>query len=54
MEQEMAKQEMAGPDNVDRYMAEQVQGPEISLFPEAAAEQERDLDVPTFLRRLKF
>jgi hypothetical protein len=57
MDQEMAKQEMAEldeRDNIDRYLAEQVQGPEISLFPEAAGEQERDLDVPTFLRRLKF
>jgi hypothetical protein len=41
-------------DNIDRYMAEQVQGPEASLFPEAAAEPERDLDVPTFMRRMKF
>jgi hypothetical protein len=57
MEQAMAKQENANMDdrdNIDRYMAEQVQGPEISLFPEAAGEPERDLDVPTFLRRLKF
>jgi hypothetical protein len=45
----MAEREMA-----EQYMAEQAQGPEISLFPEAAGEQERDLDVPTFLRRLKF
>jgi cell division protein FtsZ len=44
MEQDMAEQ----------GMAEQLQGPEPSLFPEAAGEQERDLDVPTFLRRLKF
>jgi hypothetical protein len=35
-------------------MLEQGQGPEASLFPEPAAEPERDLDVPTFLRRLKF
>jgi cell division protein FtsZ len=57
MEQAMAKQEIAEQDdrdNIDRYMAEQVQGPETSLFPEAASEPERDLDVPTFLRRLKF
>ena len=27
---------------------------EPSLFPEPGGEQERDLDVPTFLRRLKF
>jgi len=44
MEQEMLEQDMA----------EQAEGPETSLFPEAAGEQERDLDVPTFLRRLKF
>ncbi len=54
MDQEMAKQEMAEHDNVDRYLAEQAQGPETSLFPEAAGEPDRDLDVPTFLRRLKF
>ncbi len=35
-------------------LAEQVQGPEASLFPEPAEASERDLDVPTFLRRLKF
>jgi hypothetical protein len=28
--------------------------PEPSLFPESGGEPERDLDVPTFLRRLKF
>ncbi|MGD0345580.1 MAG: cell division protein FtsZ [Terracidiphilus sp.] len=39
---------------VEHDMAEQAQGPEPSLFPESAAEPERDLDVPTFLRRLKF
>src|SRR5208282_2800883 len=39
---------------MEREMAEQARGPETSLFPEAAGEQERDLDVPTFLRRLKF
>ena len=38
----------------DEPMAEQAQGPEPSLFSESAAEPERDLDVPTFLRRLKF
>jgi cell division protein FtsZ len=41
-------------DRAEQEMAEQAQGPEPSLFPEAAGEQERDLDVPTFLRRLKF
>jgi cell division protein FtsZ len=35
-------------------MTEQAQGPEASLFPEPAEAPERDLDVPTFLRRLKF
>jgi len=49
VEQDMTEREM-----VEQYMAEQAQGPETSLFPEAAGEQERDLDVPTFLRRLKF
>ena len=38
----------------DEPMAVQAQGPEPSLFSESAAEPERDLDVPTFLRRLKF
>ena len=28
--------------------------PEPSLFPEPGGERERDLDVPTFLRRLQF
>jgi cell division protein FtsZ len=54
LEQEMTEQEMAEQDKVDQYMAEQAQGPEASLFPETAGESERDLDVPTFLRRLKF
>jgi cell division protein FtsZ len=54
MEQGMAEQEMVERDKIDQYMAEQVQGPETSLFPEAADNSERDLDVPTFLRRLKF
>jgi hypothetical protein len=54
MEQEMAEQEMVERDLAEQYMAEQAQGPETSLFPEVAGEQERDLDVPTFLRRLKF
>jgi cell division protein FtsZ len=49
MEQDMAEQ-----DRAEQEMAEQAQGPEPSLFPETAGEQERDLDVPTFLRRLKF
>jgi cell division protein FtsZ len=49
MEQEMAEQEMA-----EQYLAKQALGPEASLFPETASESERDLDVPTFLRRLKF
>jgi cell division protein FtsZ len=40
-------------DRGEQEMAEQVEGPEASLFPEAG-EPERDLDVPTFLRRLKF
>jgi cell division protein FtsZ len=41
----------------DEEMAELAQGPggpSPSLFPESPAEPERDLDVPTFLRRLKF
>jgi cell division protein FtsZ len=38
----------------EQEMAEQAQGPEPSLFPETPAEPERDLDVPTFLRRMKF
>ncbi len=33
---------------------EQAQGPEASLFPDSREERERDLDVPTFLRRLSF
>jgi cell division protein FtsZ len=33
---------------------EPAQSPEALLFPESSAEPERDLDVPTFLRRLKF
>jgi hypothetical protein len=45
---------MAERDMAEQYMAQQAQGPETSLFPEAAGESERDLDVPTFLRRLKF
>ncbi len=53
-EQGMAEQEMVERDKIDQYMAEQVQGPETALFPEAADNSERDLDVPTFLRRLKF
>jgi len=47
-EQDMMEQEMA-----EQYLAKQALGPESSLFPGAAGE-ERDLDVPTFLRRLKF
>jgi len=43
-----------GQEMGEQEIAEQAQGPETSLFPEAAGEQERDLDVPTFLRRLKF
>jgi hypothetical protein len=39
---------------VEQEMAMQAQGPEPSLFAEPAGESERDLDVPTFLRRLKF
>jgi cell division protein FtsZ len=54
MEQDMAELEMAERDMAEQYMAQQAQGPETSLFPEAAGESERDLDVPTFLRRLKF
>jgi len=38
----------------DEEMAEPAKAPEPSLFPESVAEPERDLDVPTFLRRLKF
>jgi cell division protein FtsZ len=42
----------------DEEMAELAQGPgplpSPSLFPQSAAEPERDLDVPTFLRRLNF
>jgi cell division protein FtsZ len=53
-EQRMAEQEMVERDKIDQYMAEQAQGPETSLFPEATDNSERDLDVPTFLRRLKF
>jgi cell division protein FtsZ len=49
MEQELAEQEMA-----EQYLAKQALGPEASMFPEASAASERDLDVPTFLRRLKF
>ncbi len=44
----------AGPEMTEPQMAEPAQGPEQSLFPEQAGESERDLDVPTFLRRLKF
>jgi hypothetical protein len=54
IEQGIAEQEMVERDNMDQYMAEQAQGPEASLFPEAVDNSERDLDVPTFLRRLKF
>ncbi|MDR3754935.1 MAG: cell division protein FtsZ [Terracidiphilus sp.] len=54
IEQGMAEREMAEREMAEQYLAEQAQGPEGSLFPEAAGEQERDLDVPTFLRRLKF
>ena len=39
---------------MDEEMAEQAQGAEPQLFTESAAEPERDLDVPTFLRRLRF
>jgi cell division protein FtsZ len=48
-EQDLVEQEMA-----EQYLAKQAQGSEASLFPEAAGDSERDLDVPTFLRRLKF
>jgi cell division protein FtsZ len=41
-------------EQAEERMAEQAQGPEPSLFPESSAEPERDLDVPAFLRRLKF
>jgi cell division protein FtsZ len=54
MLQEMDEQPMTERDRAEQYLAEQVQGPEASLFPEAAGEPERDLDVPTFLRRMKF
>jgi cell division protein FtsZ len=49
MEQELAEQEMA-----EQYLAKQALGPEAALFPETGTASERDLDVPTFLRRLKF
>ena len=39
---------------VNPNIDEQVRGPEASLFPEPGGENERDLDVPAFLRRLKF
>jgi cell division protein FtsZ len=48
------EQNGAEPDITELDMAEQLQGPEQSLFPEAAGEPERDLDVPTFMRRMKF
>ena len=48
------EQDRAEQDITEQDMAEQLQGPEQSLFPEAAGEPERDLDVPTFMRRLKF
>ncbi len=53
-EREMAELEMAQQDMMEQCLAEQAQGPESSLFPEAPGEPERDLDVPTFLRRMKF
>ena len=46
---DMVEQELTEQD-----MAEQLRGPEQSLFPETAGEPERDLDVPTFMRRSKF
>jgi len=49
-----APRRAAESDIAEQDMAEQAQGPEPSLFPEAAGDSERDLDVPTFLRRLKF
>jgi cell division protein FtsZ len=48
------EQNGAEQDITEQDMAEQLQGPEQSLFPEAAGEPERDLDVPTFMRRSKF
>ncbi len=39
---------------VEEEMAVQAQGPEPSLFADPVGEPERDLDVPAFLRRLKF
>ncbi|MGB6858906.1 MAG: cell division protein FtsZ [Terracidiphilus sp.] len=47
-------QEMAELGITEQDMAEQLQGPEQTLFPEEACEPERDLDVPTFMRRAKF
>jgi len=44
----------AAPHTVDETAAEPAQGQEPSLFPEPAGQGERDLDVPTFLRRLIF
>ncbi|MGH9559969.1 MAG: hypothetical protein ACRD3S_00820, partial [Terracidiphilus sp.] len=41
-------------ENAEEYAQVEAQGPEPLLFPEAATEPERDLDVPTFLRRLNF
>ena len=45
---------VADPIVSEPVMEEPALGPEASLFPEPSAEPERDLDVPTFLRRLKF
>jgi hypothetical protein len=54
MEQDMMEQQLAEQEMAEQYLAKQAVGPEVSLFPEAAGDSERDLDVPTFLRRLKF
>jgi hypothetical protein len=54
MEQDMTEQDLVEQEMAEQYLAKQAQGPETSLFPESAGDSERDLDVPTFLRRLKF
>ncbi len=41
-------------ESAEEYAPVEAQGAEPSLFPETATESERDLDVPTFLRRLNF
>jgi cell division protein FtsZ len=41
-------------DSEEEHAPVQAQAVESSLFPETSSEPERDLDVPTFLRRLNF